>query len=94
MNAKIFQTLAIGDIITYILSADQRQTSSRRAYKGVVMRIDHKAHLVIVTLLDEVYEALNEPVSMSQILSVAKSQREERSNTLPDRAVRRLYAAN
>jgi hypothetical protein len=72
MNAKIFHTLAIGDSITYI---DQRQTTPHKAYKGIVTRIDHKAHLVIVTLLDEVYEVLCEPVGMSQIQSIAKPQR-------------------
>ncbi len=72
MDAKTLQTLAIGDIITYTLSADQRPTNLHRTYSGVVKRIDHKAQLVIVTLMDEVYEALCEPVGMSQIQSVAK----------------------
>ncbi len=72
MDAKTFQTIAIGDIITYTLSADQRPTNPDRTYKGVVTSIDHKAQRVIVTLLDEGYEGLSEPVGMSQIQSVAK----------------------
>ena len=73
MDAKTFQTIAIGDTITYILSADQRPTNPHRTYRGVVTRIDHKAQYVMVTLLDEGYEGLSEPVGMSQIQSVAKS---------------------
>jgi hypothetical protein len=72
MDAKTVQTLAIGDIITYTLSTDQKPTNPHRAYKGVVKRIDHKAQHVIVTLLDEVYEALCERVGMNQIQGVAK----------------------
>ncbi len=72
MDAKTFQTLAIGDIITYTLSADQRPTNPDRAYRGVVTSIDHKESRVIVTLLDKGYEGLSEPVGISQIQSVAK----------------------
>ncbi len=72
MDAKTFLTLAIGDTITYTFSTDQRPTNPARAYRGVVTRIDHRESRVIVTLLDEGYEALCEPVDMSQIQSVAK----------------------
>ena len=81
MDAKTFQMLAIGDIITYTLSTDQRLTPPHRAYKGMVKRIDHKAQHVIVTLLDEVYEALCEPVGMSQIQSLAKPYRSVKSQS-------------
>jgi|GEM_PF-1490756 len=77
MDAKTEQTLAIGDIITYTLSTEQQPTTPQRAYKGVVKRIDHKAQRVIVTLLDEMYEALCEPVGMSHIQSIAKPQHED-----------------
>jgi hypothetical protein len=82
MDAKTFQTLAIGDIITYTLATDQRPTNPHRAYKGIVKRIDHKAQRVIVTLLDEVYEALCEPVGMGQIQSVAKPYRSVKVNEI------------
>jgi hypothetical protein len=78
MDAKTVQTLAIGDIITYTLSTEQKPTTPQRAYKGVVKRIDHTAQRVIVTLLDEVYEALCEPVGISQIQNVAKPWHEDR----------------
>jgi hypothetical protein len=72
MDAKTFQTIAAGDIITYTLSADQRPTNPHRTYRGVVTSIVHKAQSVILTLLDEGYEGLSEPVASSQIQSVAK----------------------
>ncbi|HEX6557177.1 MAG TPA: hypothetical protein VF026_30720 [Ktedonobacteraceae bacterium] len=72
MDEKTFQTIAIGDIITYTLSADQRPTNSQRTYRGVVTSLVHKAQSVIVMLLDEQYEGLSEPVSRRQIQSVAK----------------------
>jgi hypothetical protein len=72
MDVKTFQTITIGDIITYTLSADQRPTNPHRAYSGIVTSIDYKAQRVIVTLLDKGYEGLSEPVGMSQIQSVAK----------------------
>ena len=72
MDAKTFQTLAVGDIITYTLLADQRATNPQRTYRGVVTSIVHKAESVIVTLLHEEYEGLSEPVGRSQIQSVAK----------------------
>ena len=72
MNEKTFQTLAVGDIITYTLSADQRPTNPHRTYRGMVTSMVHKAQSVIVTLLDEGYEGLSEPVGRSQIQSVAK----------------------
>lgn len=77
MDAKTFQTLAAGAIITYTLSADQRPTNPQRTYRGVVTSIVHKAQSVIVTLLDEGYEGLSEPVGRSQIQSVAKPERED-----------------
>ena len=72
MDAKTFQTLAVGDIITYILLADQRPANPKRTYTGTVTSIVHKAESVIVMLLDEGYEGLSEPVGRSQIQSVAK----------------------
>jgi hypothetical protein len=83
MDAKTVQTLAIGDIIAYTLSTEQKPTNPQRTYRGVVKRIDHKAQRVIVTLLDEVYEALCEPVGMSQIQSIAKPQHEDRKRARP-----------
>ena len=73
MDAETFQMIAIGDIITYTLSADQRPTNPHRTYRGIVTSIDHKAQCVMVTILDEVYAGLSEPVGMSQIQSVATS---------------------
>jgi hypothetical protein len=61
MDAKTFQTLAVGDIITYTLAADQRPANPQRTYRGVVTSIVHKAESVIVMLLDEGYEGLSEP---------------------------------
>lgn len=72
MDEKTFQTIAVGDIITYTLVADQRPTNPHRSYRGVVTSMVHKAQSVIVTLLDEGYEGLSEPVGRSQIQSVAK----------------------
>ena len=72
MDAKTFQTLAVGAIITYTLSADQRPTNPQRTYTGVVTSMVHKAQSVIVMLLDKGYEGLSEPVGRSQIQSVAK----------------------
>ena len=73
MDAETFQTITIGDIITYTLSADQRPTTPHRTYRGVVTSVDHKAQSVMVTILDEVYEGLSEQVTMSHIQSVAKA---------------------
>ncbi len=72
MNAEEFKTIEIGDIITYTLSPDQRPRIPQREYRGVVNRIFPDVQMVIVTLLDEGYEGLSEPVRMSQISSVAK----------------------
>ena len=72
MDEKTFQTIAVGDIITYTLSADQRPTNPYRVYRGVVTSIVHTAQSVIVTLLDEGYEGLSEPVGRCQIQSVTK----------------------
>jgi hypothetical protein len=72
MNAEEFKTIAIDDTITYTLSPDQRPRIPQREYKGVVNRIFPADQMVIVTLLDEGYEGLSEPVRMSQISSVAK----------------------
>jgi hypothetical protein len=71
LDAKTFLTIAIGDTITCTFSADQRPTNPARAYREVVTRIDHRESRV-VTLLDEGYEALCEPVGMSQIQGVVK----------------------
>jgi hypothetical protein len=72
MDAKTFQTLAAGAIITYTLAADQRPANPQRTYRGMVTSIVHKAQSVIVMLLDEGYEGLSEPVGRSQIQSVAR----------------------
>jgi len=72
MNAEEFKTIAIGDTIIYTLLADQRPINPQREYRGVVNGIYPTAQMVIVTLLDEGYEGLSEPVRMSQINSVAK----------------------
>lgn len=76
MNAEVFQTIAVGDIISYTLSPNQRSTNPLREYQGVVNRIHPDAQVVSVTLLDEEFEALNEPVRMDHIQSVAKPWRE------------------
>lgn len=72
MNAEEFKTIAIGDTITYTLSPDQRPIIPQREYRGVVNKTFPADQMVIVTLLDEGYEGLSEPVRMSQISSVAK----------------------
>src|SRR5260370_7586367 len=74
MNAEAFQTIAVGDIISYTLSPHLRPIHPPRAYCGVVNRIDPEAQMVSVTLLDEEFEALNEPVGMDDIQSVAKTR--------------------
>ena len=76
MNAEVFHTLVVGDIISYNLSWHPRSTSSSRTCRGVVNRIQTEAQTVRVRLLDEELEALNEPVSMDRIQSVAKACRE------------------
>ncbi len=73
MNAEEFKTIAIGDTITYTLLADQRPINLQREYRGVVNGIYPTAQMVIVTLLDEGYEGLSEPVRMSQINNIAKA---------------------
>jgi hypothetical protein len=73
MDAKPFRAVAIGDKITYTLSASQYPTNPEREYLGVVTGIDHQAQQVLVTLLDKEYEGLSELVSRYQIRSVAKS---------------------
>ena len=75
MNTEECTTIAIGDTITYTLSADPRSRTSQREERGVVNRITPDVQMVFVTLLDEEYEALNEPVRMSQITSVTKTGR-------------------
>ena len=77
MDAKSFQMLAVGDIITSTLSADQRPTHPSRTYRGVVTSVYHTALHVMVMLLDERYEGLSEPVARGQIQSVAKPERED-----------------
>jgi hypothetical protein len=78
MNAEVWQTIAVGDIISYTLSSSQLSTHPLREYRGVVNRIDPEAQMVSVTLLDEEFEALNEPVRMDHIQSIAKSWRDLR----------------
>ena len=73
MNAEVFDTLAVGDIISYTLSGYQRSTRSGRTYRGVVNSIHAEAHTVRVRLLNEELEALNEAVPMTCIQSVAKA---------------------
>ena len=75
MNTEEFTTIAIGDTITYTLTADPRARTSQREERGVVNRITPDVQMVFVTLLDEEYEALNVPVRMSQIKSVTKTGR-------------------
>ena len=75
MNAEALQTITVGDIISYTLSSDQLSTNPLREYRGVVNRIYPDAQMVSVTLLDEEFQALNEPVRMDHIQSVAKSWR-------------------
>lgn len=78
MNTEAFQTIAVGDVISYTLSPDQRPINPLKEYKGVVNRIHLDTQMVSVTLLDEEFEALNEPVRMDHIQSVAKLQRGSR----------------
>lgn len=73
MNAEVFHTLAVGDIISYTLSWHQRSSPSSRTYRGVVNRIHTEAQTVSVRLLDGELEALNEAVSMADILSAVKA---------------------
>jgi hypothetical protein len=72
MNAEEFHTIAVGDIISYTLSPDQRPTNPLRAYRGVVTKLYPATYMVIVTLLDEGYEGLSEQVQMDQIQGVIK----------------------
>jgi hypothetical protein len=69
MNAEEFQT--IGDTITCILLAAQRPSNPQRAYRGGVNSMYLTVQMVLVTLLDERYKGLSEPVRMNQIQSVA-----------------------
>jgi len=78
MNAEVFQTIAVGDIISYTLSPNHSPTNPLREYRGVVNRIHPDAQVVSVTLLDEEFEALNEPVSMDHIQSMVKPRRGSR----------------
>jgi hypothetical protein len=70
MNAEEFHTIAVGDIISYTLSLDQRSTNPLREYRGVVTKLYPDTQMVIVTLLDEGYEGLSEQVKMDQIQSM------------------------
>ena len=72
MNEEEFYTLAVGDVISYTLSHDQRPTNPLRAYRGVVTKLYPDTYMVIVTLLEEGYEGLSEQVQMEQIQSVIK----------------------
>ena len=72
MNADEFHTIAVGDIISYTLSSDQRPTNPLREYRGVVTKLYPETLMVIVTLLDEGYEGLSEQVKIDQIQSVNK----------------------
>jgi hypothetical protein len=78
MNAEEFKTGAIGDSIPYPLVADQQPRTPQRAYRGVVNGMYPTVQRVMVTLLDEGYEGLGEPVRMSQIHRVATPERAER----------------
>ena len=92
MNAEAMQTITVGDIISYTLSSNQLSTKPLREYRGVVNRIDPQAQMVRVTLLDEEFEALNEPVGIDDIQSVAKSRRGSRQQVAALNAVWQLYA--
>jgi hypothetical protein len=70
MNAEEFHTIAVGDIISYTLSPDQRPTNPLREYRGVVTKLYPDIQMVIVTLLDEGYEGLSEQVKMDQVQSM------------------------
>jgi len=77
MNAEVFRTIAVGDVTSYTLSPSQHPARLPRTYRGVVNRIHGGARMVSVWLLDEELEALNEPVSIDHIQSVAKPDRRE-----------------
>jgi hypothetical protein len=72
MNEEEFHTIAVGDILSYTLSPDQRPTNPLREYRGVVTKLYSDTQMIIVTLLDEGYEGLSEQVQMVQIQSVIK----------------------
>jgi hypothetical protein len=72
MNEEEFQTLAVGDVISYTLSPDQRPTNPFRSYRGAVTKLYPDTYMVIVTLLDVRYEGLSEQVQKDQIQSVIK----------------------
>ncbi len=72
MNAEEFHSIAVGDIISYTLSPDQRPTNPLREYRGVVTKLYPDTQMAIVTLLDEGYEGMSEQVKMDQIQSVTK----------------------
>ncbi len=72
MNAGEFHTIAVGDIISYPLSPDQRPSNPLREYRGVVAKLYPATQMVIVTLLDAGYEGMSEQVMMDQIQSVIK----------------------
>lgn len=72
MNAEEFHSIAVGDIISYTLSSDQRPTNPLREYRGVVTNLYPDTQMAIVTLLDEGYEGMSEQVKMDQIQSVTK----------------------
>ena len=76
MNAEVFHTLVVGDIISYTLARHPRSTRSSRTCRGVVNRIHTEAQTVSVRLLDEELEALNELVSMDRIQSIVTAWRE------------------
>jgi len=59
MDAKTFLTLAIGDTITSTFRQINGQQIPIQQTKGVVTRIAHMESRVIVTLLDEGYEAFS-----------------------------------
>jgi hypothetical protein len=69
MNEEEFHTLAVGDVISSILSNDQRPTNPSRAYRGVVTNLYPDTYRVIVTILDE---GLSEQVQMDLIQHVIK----------------------
>ncbi len=72
MNEGEFHIIAVGDIISFTLSSDQRPTNPLREYRGVVTKLYPDTIMVIVMLLDEGYEGLSEKVQMDQIQSVIK----------------------
>ncbi|GHO92214.1 hypothetical protein KSF_022620 [Reticulibacter mediterranei] len=72
ISREIFQSIIVGDFITYLLAPDLLPSNPLREWHGRVEQVNVEE--VRVSLLDEGYIGLTEQVNWQEIISVSKGR--------------------